>query len=66
MSRLNLQFIAFLYLPRNHNMYKLKRTQSHINWVTENLKDDSDIERERRSLSVRCNMLARKFANNSV
>ncbi|KAL0883177.1 hypothetical protein ABMA27_016619 [Loxostege sticticalis] len=31
-------------------------------WVTEDLKDDMDIERERRSLSVRCNMLARRFA----
>ncbi|XP_045540325.1 uncharacterized protein LOC123722494 [Papilio machaon] len=31
-------------------------------WVTFNLNDDLDIERERRALSVRCNMLARRFA----
>ncbi|CAK1600405.1 unnamed protein product [Parnassius mnemosyne] len=31
-------------------------------WVTENLTDNTDIERERRSLAVRCNMLARRFA----
>ena len=30
--------------------------------VTSDLKDDLDIERERRALSVRCNMLARRFA----
>ncbi|XP_045458557.1 uncharacterized protein LOC123668909 [Melitaea cinxia] len=30
-------------------------------WVTENLGDNKDIDRERRSLSVRCNMLARRF-----
>ncbi|XP_049871256.1 uncharacterized protein LOC126370430 [Pectinophora gossypiella] len=31
-------------------------------WVTQDLKDRVDIERERRALSVRCNMLARRFA----
>lgn len=31
-------------------------------WVTEDFKDDMDVERERRALSVRCNMLARRFA----
>ncbi|XP_022823639.1 uncharacterized protein LOC111354417 [Spodoptera litura] len=31
-------------------------------WVTEDLKDSVDIERERRALCVRCNMLARRFA----
>ncbi|XP_045502143.1 uncharacterized protein LOC123699266 [Colias croceus] len=31
-------------------------------WVTEDLKDSVDIERERRALSVRCNMLARRFS----
>lgn len=31
-------------------------------WVTDDLKDNCDIERERRSLAVRCNMLARRFA----
>lgn len=31
-------------------------------WVSEDLKDNLDIERERRSLAVRCNMLARRFA----
>lgn len=31
-------------------------------WVTEDLSDSVDIERERRALSVRCNMLARRFA----
>lgn len=30
--------------------------------VTEDLKDDDDMERERRALSVRANMLARRFA----
>lgn len=30
-------------------------------WVTEDLKDNMDVERERRALSVRCNMLARRF-----
>ncbi|XP_061705642.1 uncharacterized protein LOC133516642 [Cydia pomonella] len=34
--------------------------------VTEDLKDDSDIERERRALAVRCNMLARRFARSSI
>ncbi|XP_026330980.1 uncharacterized protein LOC113238355 [Hyposmocoma kahamanoa] len=31
-------------------------------WVSENLSDNLDLERERRALSVRCNMLARRFA----
>ncbi|XP_048002915.1 uncharacterized protein LOC125239387 [Leguminivora glycinivorella] len=31
-------------------------------WVTEDLSDNCDIERERRSLAVRCNMLVRRFA----
>lgn len=31
-------------------------------WVTETLKDDMDIERERRALAVRSNMLIRRFA----
>lgn len=31
-------------------------------WVTENLCDDLDLERERRALCVRVNMLARRFA----
>ncbi|XP_049886986.1 uncharacterized protein LOC126381563 [Pectinophora gossypiella] len=31
-------------------------------WVTDTLSDDTDIERERRALAVRCNMLARRFA----
>ncbi|XP_026319212.1 uncharacterized protein LOC113229744 [Hyposmocoma kahamanoa] len=31
-------------------------------WVTDNLSDNVDLERERRSLAVRCNMLARRFA----
>jgi hypothetical protein len=31
-------------------------------WVTEDLTDDLDMERERRALAVRCNMLARRFA----
>lgn len=34
--------------------------------VTEHLKDDSDIERERRAMAVRCNMLARRFSRCSV
>ncbi|XP_047990777.1 uncharacterized protein LOC125229884 [Leguminivora glycinivorella] len=31
-------------------------------WVTDTLQDDTDIERERRALAVRCNMLSRRFA----
>lgn len=31
-------------------------------WVTDDLRDNMDIERERRSLAVRCNMLVRRFA----
>lgn len=31
-------------------------------WVDANLNDNLDLERERRALSVRCNMLARRFA----
>ncbi|XP_050550434.1 uncharacterized protein LOC126910796 [Spodoptera frugiperda] len=31
-------------------------------WVTDDLKDDVDMERERRALSVRANMLARRFS----
>ncbi|PZC82307.1 hypothetical protein B5X24_HaOG210610 [Helicoverpa armigera] len=31
-------------------------------YVTEDLNDQEDIERERRALAVRCNMLARRFA----
>lgn len=30
--------------------------------VTENMSDDLDVERERRALAVRCNMVARRFA----
>ncbi|XP_026317317.1 uncharacterized protein LOC113228266 [Hyposmocoma kahamanoa] len=35
-------------------------------WVTSDLKDDMDIERERRALSVRANMIARRFVRSSV
>lgn len=31
-------------------------------WVSDDLSDNNDIERERRALAVRCNMLARRFA----
>ncbi|KAL0808751.1 hypothetical protein ABMA28_012432 [Loxostege sticticalis] len=31
-------------------------------WVTEDLTDDEDMERERRALSVRCNMVIRRFS----
>lgn len=31
-------------------------------WVSEDQSDEYDIERERRALAVRCNMLARRFA----
>lgn len=34
-------------------------------YLTPDLKDDADIERERRALSVRANMLARRFARSS-
>ncbi|RVE46368.1 hypothetical protein evm_008991 [Chilo suppressalis] len=35
-------------------------------WVTDDLCDNVDVERERRALSVRCNMLARRFARCTV
>ncbi|KAL0850088.1 hypothetical protein ABMA28_011978 [Loxostege sticticalis] len=31
-------------------------------WVTDSLSDSVDVERERRAMCVRCNMLARRFA----
>ncbi|XP_064293061.1 uncharacterized protein LOC135310048 [Plodia interpunctella] len=31
-------------------------------WITDTLSDNLDIERERRAMAVRCNMLARRFA----
>ncbi|XP_045541692.1 uncharacterized protein LOC123723174 [Papilio machaon] len=34
--------------------------------VTEDMKDDNDIERERRAMAVRCNMLARRFSRCST
>ncbi|CAG4942881.1 unnamed protein product [Colias eurytheme] len=34
--------------------------------VAEDLKDDRDIERERRAMAVRCNMLARRFSRCSL
>jgi hypothetical protein len=46
----------------------LKRTEKFKylgHWVTETMTDDVDIERERRALCVRCNMLARRFARAS-
>ncbi|CAH2208039.1 jg7011, partial [Pararge aegeria aegeria] len=45
-------FHLFIFIP-NVSPYYI---------VTERLDDDSDIERERRALSVRGNMLARRFA----
>ncbi|KAL0871067.1 hypothetical protein ABMA27_004872 [Loxostege sticticalis] len=42
----------------------LKQVQSFRylgHWVTESLKDDLDIERERRALCIRANMLSRRF-----
>ncbi|CAH2103759.1 unnamed protein product [Euphydryas editha] len=36
------------------------------NVITTNLRDDADIERERRALSVRVNMVARRFARYSA
>jgi exonuclease III len=35
-------------------------------WVTDDLCDNNDIERERRSLSIRCNTLARRFVRCTV
>ncbi|XP_045457908.1 uncharacterized protein LOC123668160 [Melitaea cinxia] len=32
-----------------------------VHWVSDNLSDDEDVERERRALAVRCNMLARRY-----
>lgn len=44
----------------------VKRFKYLGHWVTEDMCDDSDIERERRALAVRCNMLARRFARCSA
>lgn len=43
-------------------LHKVNKFKYLGHWVTDDLKDDMDIERERRALSVRCNMLARRFA----
>ncbi|XP_022830188.1 uncharacterized protein LOC111359005 [Spodoptera litura] len=46
------------------NKIPIKRVSSFKylgHFLADNLKDDMDIERERRSLAVRCNMLARRF-----
>ncbi|CAK1579655.1 unnamed protein product [Parnassius mnemosyne] len=63
---------SVLFNKRNHhtaplyvNNLPLKRVVKFKylgHWVTEDLNDDLDIERERRALAVRCNMLARRFA----
>lgn len=34
--------------------------------ITADIRDDADIERERRSLSIRANIMARKFARCSL
>ena len=34
--------------------------------LTDRLQDDEDLERERRALAVRCNMLARRFARSTT
>nr|XP_026497961.1 uncharacterized protein LOC113402054 [Vanessa tameamea] len=44
------------------SLKKVDRIKYLGHWITEDLKDNVDIERERRSLSVRCNMLIRRFA----
>ncbi|XP_073949395.1 uncharacterized protein [Choristoneura fumiferana] len=41
---------------------RVKEVKYLGHWVTEDLCDNRDIERERRALAVRCNMLARRFA----
>ncbi|XP_064073864.1 uncharacterized protein LOC113398707 [Vanessa tameamea] len=41
---------------------RVERCKYLGHWVSDNLSDDEDLERERRALAVRCNMLARKFA----
>lgn len=46
-----------------NRVYKFKYL-GHL--VTDSLKDDSDLERERRALSVRANMLARRFSRCAV
>lgn len=43
-------------------LHKVNKFKYLGHWVTEDLSDNLDIERERRALSVRCNMLARRFA----
>ncbi|XP_013144898.1 PREDICTED: uncharacterized protein LOC106108310, partial [Papilio polytes] len=55
--------------PIKLNGVDLRRVSSfkylgHV--VTEDLKDDNDIERERRAMAVRANMLARRFARCST
>ncbi|XP_063369324.1 uncharacterized protein LOC134657691 [Cydia amplana] len=44
------------------NLNRVRHFKYLGHWVTDDLCDNMDIERERRALSVRCNMLARRFA----
>ncbi|XP_013164913.1 PREDICTED: uncharacterized protein LOC106115858 [Papilio xuthus] len=46
----------------NHPLKRVEKVKYLGHWVTVTLNDDLYIERERRALSVRANMLARRFA----
>ncbi|XP_041973395.1 uncharacterized protein LOC121729073 [Aricia agestis] len=46
----------------NEPLRRVERVKYLGHWITESLADDLDMSRERRALSVRANMLARRFA----
>ncbi|XP_013171402.1 PREDICTED: uncharacterized protein LOC106120594 [Papilio xuthus] len=50
----------------NHPLKRVERVKYLEHWVTDTLNDDLDLERERRALSVRANMLARRFAQCTI
>lgn len=50
--------------PTTLNSFNMNRVYQYKylgHYLTEDLKDDADIDRERRALAVHWNMLARKF-----
>ncbi|CAG9103211.1 unnamed protein product [Plutella xylostella] len=59
-NKLPQEIPSFLLCKNELNCVTRFKYLGHI--VTDDLKDDEDIERERRALAVRANMLARRFA----
>ncbi|CAG9133925.1 unnamed protein product [Plutella xylostella] len=59
-NKLPQEIPSFLLCKNQLNRVTRFKYLGHI--VTDDLKDDEDIERERRALAVRANMLARRFA----